>query len=187
MPTRSSPQPVLETARLALRPFVPADADAVQAIVSAPAIADATLTIPHPYPPGAAARWIATQASGWEAGTDVVFALTRRDDGAIVGAMGCGITDAHLRAELGYWIAVAQWGQGYATEAGAVVLGFAFGTLGLHRVQARHFLRNPASGRVMQKLGMRFEGITRAGIRKDGRFEDLAVYARLATDDAAQE
>lgn len=182
---RAAPQPTLETARLVLRPFAPDDALVVHALVSAHEIADATLTIPHPYPDGAAAQWIASHAPGWAAGTSAVWAITTRDARVLVGAMGLGITPDHARAELGYWIGVPHWGQGYATEAGAALLPFAFGALGLHRVQARHFLRNPASGRVMQKLGMRFEGITRAGIRKLGRFEDLVVYARLATDDAA--
>ena len=58
---------------------------------------------------------------------------------------------------LGYWIGKPYWG-GYATEAAAALLDLAFGPLGLHRVEATHLTRNPASGRVMEKLGMRFEG-----------------------------
>ena len=58
------------------------------------------------------------------------------------------------RAELGYWIGVPWWNRGYATEAGRALLDFGFGTLGLHRIMAHHMMRNPASGRVMQKLGM---------------------------------
>jgi RimJ/RimL family protein N-acetyltransferase len=57
-----------------------------------------------------------------------------------------------------------------------------FGTLALHRIQARHLTRNPSSGRVMQKLGMRLEGINRDAVRKNGRFEDLAIYAILADE-----
>jgi len=63
-------------------------------------------------------------------------------------------------------------------------MDFAVGPLRLHRIQARHLTRNPASGRVMQKLGMRMEGVARDAVRKWGRFEDRAVYAILASDSA---
>lgn len=173
-------QPTLLTERLELRPFRPGDAPRVQEIASAREIADTTLSIPHPYPPGAAVGWIATHALAWEAGTGAVFAITERTGAALVGAVGLAISPEHARAELGYWVAVSHWGMGYCTEAARAILAFAFGPLALHRVQARHFVRNPASGRVMQKLGMRHEGVHRDAMRKWGRFEDLAQYAILA-------
>ena len=57
-----------------------------------------------------------------------------------------------------------------------------FGSLGLHRIQARHLTRTPASGRVMQKLGMQPEGVNRDAMRKNDRFEDLAVYGLLVDE-----
>jgi RimJ/RimL family protein N-acetyltransferase len=62
------------------------------------------------------------------------------------------------------------------------VLTFGFGELRLHRIQARHLTRNPPSGRVLQKIGMRLEGVLREAVRKWDRFEDLAVYGVLASD-----
>ncbi|HKG93136.1 MAG TPA: GNAT family protein [Gemmatimonadaceae bacterium] len=88
----------------------------------------------------------------------------------------------HARGELGYWVGAGMWGRGYATEAARAVVSFGFATLGLNRIQARHFLRNPASGRVLQKLGMRCEGMHRQAYRRWGRFEDVAVYAILASE-----
>ena len=175
-------QPALLTERLELRPFRFEDAPRVEEIASAREIADTTLNVPHPYPPGAAAAWIAGHALAWEAGTGAAFAITERAGGALVGAIGLAIAPEHARAELGYWVAVSHWGLGYCTEAARAVLAFAFGPLALHRVQARHFLRNPASGRVMRKLGMRHEGVHREAMRKWGRFEDLAQYAILADE-----
>ena len=64
-------------------------------------------------------------------------------------------------AELGYWIAREHWGQGYATEAGRAVLSIAR-TLGHRRVRASHFADNPASGRVLAKLGFRPTGRSEA-------------------------
>ena len=69
--------------------------------------------------------------------------------------------------------------QGYATEAAQAVLEYGFRKLGLHRVQARHFTKNPASGRVMQKIGMTYEGTLRQSIYRFGRFEDAALYSIL--------
>jgi len=89
------------------------------------------------------------------------------------------IKPEHRRAELGYWIAVHNWNRGYATEASKRLIDFAFEVLGLHRIEARHFLRNPASGKVMKKLGMTPEGIERDWAFKWDRFETLAVYSIL--------
>jgi [ribosomal protein S5]-alanine N-acetyltransferase len=180
--TRDQPvrdQPALETPRLVLRPFVAADAAAVQALAGARAVAETTLHIPHPYPDGAAESWIATHAPAWAAGTLATYAVVDAADGTLRGAVGLTIAPAHARAELGYWIGVPWWGRGLATEAARALVDFGFARLALHRVQARHLTRNPASGRVMQKLGMRFEGVQREAMRKAGRFEDTAMYAVL--------
>jgi RimJ/RimL family protein N-acetyltransferase len=178
-------QPVLETDRLILRPFEPADAPLVQVLAAAREIADTTLTIPHPYPDGAAAAWIATHQPAWQAGSGATYAITLRDTQTLVRTIGLHIMKAHACAELGYWIAVPCWNQGYCTEALRAVLAFAFDSLKLHRIQARHFMRNPPSGRVMQKVGMRFEGTLRGAVRKWDRFEDVALYGLLASDVAA--
>lgn len=175
-------QPALQTARLVLRPFVTADAPAVQRLAGAREIADTTLHIPHPYPDGGAEAWIATHPAGWEARTVVTFAITDCRDGAVVGAIGLTLALAHERGELGYWVGAEYWNRGYCTEAAREVVAFGFRELGLHRIQARHLTRNPASGRVMQKLGMRLEGVHRDAIRKWDRFEDLALYAILVDE-----
>lgn len=175
-------QPTLDTPRLRLRPFEPADAPVVRTLAGAREVAAGTLTVPHPYPEGAAEVWIAHVRDGWTAGSEAVFAVTRRDDGTLVGATGLALVPQHAAAELGYWVGVPHWGHGYATEAARAVCAFGFAALGLHRIQARHFARNPASGRVMRKLGMRHEGVLREAVRKWDRFEDLAVYAVLAAE-----
>lgn len=174
--------PTLRTRRLTLCPFQPEDAPAVARLVSVREIADTTLSIPHPYPEGAAERWIRTHRASWEAGTSLTYAITTAADGELIGAMGLAIKPEHQRAELGYWVAVVHWSRGYCTEAAGALLAHAFGPLALNRVEAHHFTRNPASGRVMQKLGMQLEGVHREAIRKWDRYEDLAAYAILARD-----
>jgi RimJ/RimL family protein N-acetyltransferase len=175
-------QPTLHTARLTLRPFEQADAPAVQKLAGAWEVADTTLHIPHPYPDGGAEAWIATHAETWTNGSGLTYAITDRSDGTVIGAIGLTIAPQHARAELGYWMGVPYWNRGFCTEAGMAVVELAFVRLGLHRVQSRHLTRNPASGRVMQKLGMQLEGIHRETVRKSGRFEDLALYAILESE-----
>ncbi len=173
---------VLETPRLRLRPFAYADAADVQRLAGDAAVADTTLLVPHPYADGLAEEWILGQAGALAAGESLTLALTRRDDGALVGAMGLELVLAHARGTLGYWVGVPFWGRGYATEAAEAVLAHAFGALGLHRVQATHLTRNPASCRVMEKLGMRVEGVERDQVLKHGRFEDLELHAILVDE-----
>jgi len=175
-------QPTLLSERLLLRPFDARDADAVQSLAGEWAIADTTLNIPHPYPDGAAEEWIATHAEAFARGKQAIFAITLRDGFALIGAMGLGIKPVFQRAELGYWISREHWGNGYCTEAARRVLLYGFEDLGLHRIHAVHFSRNPASGRVMQKIGMRKEGVQREHVIKWGRYEDLVLYAILAED-----
>jgi RimJ/RimL family protein N-acetyltransferase len=172
-------QPTLTTERLTLRPFVADDAFDVERLAGQRQIADTTLNIPHPYPHGGAAEWIRLHAPAWIDGTSATFAIVGQKTGALVGAISLIIKREHQRAELGYWIAVDCWNRGYATEATRRILDFGFETLGLHRIESRHFLRNPASGRVMQKAGMKQEGIERDLVMKWDRFESLALYSIL--------
>jgi len=176
---RGDRPPRLSTERLVLRPFDLSDARAVQRLAGAREVADTTLHIPHPYRIGMAEAWIGTHREAFAAGRSVTFAIVRKRPRALVGAIGLQLDLAHGRAELGYWIGVPFWGRGYCSEAAAAVLRHGFETLGLNRVHAAHFARNPASGRVMQKVGMGREGCLRGHVRKGDVFEDLEVYGML--------
>lgn len=173
------PCPTLEARRLVLRPFELTDAKDVQRLAGDRAVADTTLNTPHPYADGMAEQWIATHEPGFAAGELANFAVVLRGSGELVGAVGLVIDTRFDRAELGYWIGVPYWNRGYCTEAGHALLAFGFGTLGLNRVHASYLARNPASGRVMEKLGMTREGIARQHTKKWDRHEDLVLYGVL--------
>jgi len=175
-------QPALITDRLTLRPFRLDDAWDVERLAGAREIADTTLNIPHPYPVGAATAWIESHSPAWAEGTNATFAIVETKSGKLVGAISLMIERQHRRAELGYWIARDLWNNGYATEASRKLLDFGFEFLGMHRIEARHFVRNPASGQVMQKLGMQNEGVERDWAIKWDRFETLAVYSILEAE-----
>lgn len=179
------PQPILHTPRLTLRPFRLADAPRVQRMAGAPEVASTTAAIPHPYLDGMAEEWISGHAAALENDSNVVYALTLCEDGELLGAMGLHVALEHSRAELGYWLGHSYWAQGYCTEAATEMLRYGFEALGLHRVYARHFKRNPASGRVMQKIGMAQEGCMRGHFLKWGQYEDIVFYGLLREDWAA--
>ncbi len=174
--------PTLQTERLILRAFQMDDAPAVDKYVSEKAIAATTLNIPHPYTLEMAEEWIGTHKEAFDNGQAVRFAITLGDSGELLGAIGLEITAAHERAEIGYWIGKPHWGKGYCTEAAIAVLQHGFDSIGLERIYATHFRRNPASGRVMQKAGMKHEGRLRHHIKKWGEFEDLEMYSILRSN-----
>jgi RimJ/RimL family protein N-acetyltransferase len=171
--------PLLLTPRLLIRPFEQADAPHVQLLAGDPSVADTTINIPHPYEDGMAEAWIAANVENFKRGDQAHFAVVLRATDEMVGAIAMTYTHPHARAELGYWIGKPYWSRGLCTEAARTVLGYAFMARGVNRVQATHLTRNPASGRVMQKLGMQHEGTARQYFRKNGRFEDVELYAIL--------
>ena len=175
-------RPTLQAERLILRPFTAADTDAIVQLVGDREIAANTLSIPHPYDRSVAEKWLATHDDAYTRGESVVFAVTGREAGDLLGCVGLVIARDHRRAELGYWVGMPFWGRGYCTEAAQAVTRYAFDTLGLYRVFAHHLTRNPASGRVMQKLGMRHEGTLRGHVLKWGVHEDLELYGLLKDD-----
>jgi RimJ/RimL family protein N-acetyltransferase len=162
-----------------LRPFTLADAPAVRQLAGEFAVADTTLHIPHPYPPEAAENWIRTHPERFAQGVGISFAIVLRETDELCGAIGLHPEPPHQRAEIGYWLGVPYWNRGIMTEAAEAILAYGFKALGLNRIFATHFTRNPASGRVMQKIGMTFEGILREHLRKDDHFEDVANYSIL--------
>ena len=177
-----SEQPAIVTKRLKLRPFALDDAPEVQRLAGDRDIASTTLNIPHPYEDGVAEQWIGTHRESFEKGEEVHFAIVHGDRAFLIGAIGLIIQREHENAMLGYWVGKPYWNQGYCTEAARAVLRYGFETLGLNRIYATHFQRNPASGRVMQKIGMSPEGCQKQHVKKWDTFEDLVCYGILKKD-----
>lgn len=168
---------MVRTERLLLRPFTLTDAPEVQRLAGVREVALNTLHIPHPYPDGAAQAWIAKHADGPQA----TFAIDA--GGQLVGAIGLVLDPPHDRAELGYWIGVPFWGRGYATESARAMVRFGFEQHSLNRIFAQVFKRNPASARVLQKIGMRYEGTLRQHLKKWDAYVDVDAYG-IVRDDA---
>jgi [ribosomal protein S5]-alanine N-acetyltransferase len=174
--------PVLRTERLVLRQLAEADAADIARLCADEEIAAGTLTIPHPYGIDDARGWLAMDRKRFEAGQSLVWGVTQLEGGALVGTVGLNPDRGHGRAELGYWIGKRFWGRGYATEAAARVLEYGLTEGGLNRVFASHYLWNAASGRVLEKIGLKREGVLRQHVRKGDRYEDCVFYG-LARDE----
>ncbi len=171
--------PELRTERLLLRAFRRDDAPSIVGLAGAREVAATTLRIPHPYTEADVETFFRLRE---EPAFGYSFAITRLDSAELVGAVGLHPDPVHPRAELGYWIGVPHWGHGYATEAARAVVDFGFRELKLHRIFAHHFKENAASARVLQKVGMKYEGCSREHIEKWGRRIDLENYGILRSE-----
>lgn len=174
--------PTLVTNRLTLRPFILADASRVKELAGEWDVVRTTANIPYPYENGMAEEWISTHQQAFKNEQNVTFAIELRAEVLLIGAIGLTINRIHRWAELGYWIGKPYWNQGFGTEAAKEVVKYGFEELKLNRIQARHMANNPASGRVMEKIGMSLEGTLRQSIRRFGSFEDYVMYSILQNE-----
>jgi RimJ/RimL family protein N-acetyltransferase len=176
-------QPTLLTERLFLRPLTLADAPTVQHLAGVREIADTTISIPHPYKLEEVEKWIGGHIHEFTRNTAIHWGMETKDKRQLIGAIELRDIDKnHSQAELSYWIGVEWWGRGFTSEAAKCMLGFGFEQLHLNRICAYHMVRNPASGKVLRKIGMKQEGLLRQRVRKWGVFEDVALYAILQED-----
>ena len=152
--------PELRTTRLLLRPFRLEDAPMVQQLAGDSRVADTTANVPNPYSDGVAEVWIATHDSNALEGQSYTWAIANLESDELMGCISL-ILNRHSGAEMGYWLGVPYWDHGFMSEAARAVIEAGFSGLKLHRIVARHFVRNPASGRVMQKSGMTLIGTMR--------------------------
>ncbi len=143
------------TERLLLRPGWPEDAPALARAIGEETIVRNLATAPWPYDLTHARAFLETERGAHEAS----FLVFRRTRGSpqLIGSAGLGRRpDGEI--ELGYWISRPNWGLGYATEAAQAVVTIARDALRLDTLHAGHFLDNPASGRVLEKIGFRPTG-----------------------------
>jgi len=129
------------------------DLDAIVAVANDPWIAEMTL-VPHPYLQRDGLAWIAKAKADWETQGFGGLAVFTRTGMAFIGAIGLKPLEEPGVGSAGYWFSPVVWGRGFATEALREILRYGFEVVGLERIEARHVIENPASGRVMEKAGM---------------------------------
>lgn len=170
---------VLQTDRLVLRPPRLDDAPLICVYLNNLRVTENLLRPPYPYRESDARTYLLAAIEGRSSGYWFPCAIERKQDGLFIGNMGLSLTPEFNRGELGYWLGEPFWNRGYATEALAALINFGFNHFDLIRVQANHFTDNPASGRVMQKAGMTYEGTLRHYFVRFDKPKDAAFYGIL--------
>ncbi|HML47111.1 MAG TPA: GNAT family protein [Clostridia bacterium] len=174
--------PELSTQRLLLRKMTMADAQDIYDYSSDPEVSRHVLWEAHRtiHDSRAYLRYILRQyRNGEPSSWGIVLSQTNR----LIGTIGyMWWNQENHSAEVGYSLARSQWNHGIMTEALWAVLRFGFEEMRLHRIEAQHEVDNPASGRVMEKCGMRREGVLRGRLYNKGRYVDVALYAILVEE-----
>jgi len=174
---------LLETERLLLKPYEKTFADEIFEVVKHKEIADTMVMIPHPYPREVVDQWIAYLQKSFEKGTAYEFAVFLKETNRYIGNCGLvAISKQYKNAEIGYFIDVAHWGNGYATEACTKIIEYGFEVHQLNRLYSRCMVRNVASRKVMEKSGMTWEGRHRQEFLKGDVYEDMDYLAILAEE-----
>ena len=175
--------PVLHTERVILRQVRYSDAASMFAYSSDDEVARYVLWEPHRSRLDSveAIRELKRQyRHGWPSS----YAIVLQETGAMIGTIGyMWLNTENCSAEIGYSLSRAYWNRGYMTEALKALIRFSFETLRLHRLEAQHDIRNPASGKVMQKAGMIREGTLTDRIYNKGQYCTVALYATINPSD----
>jgi RimJ/RimL family protein N-acetyltransferase len=157
----------IKTRRLALREIADSDVPDIARLAGDWDVARMTARIPFPYSEALAREWMNTIGNG-------EFVRMVAHEGQLVGAVGyVGNDDGS--AEIGYWIGKPWWGMGFATEAASALVRHCFTVAGFRRLTCCHFVDNPASQRVIEKLGFRPRDMTTAWC--DARQAEIATQS----------
>lgn len=171
--------PELSTSRLILRNVRMSDARDIYEYSCDPEVARHVLWEAHQsiHQTKAYIRYVLRQ---YRMGSPSSFCIALRETGKVIGTIGfMWVSNENRSAEVGYSLSRAHWNKGYMTEALAAVLRFGFEELNLNRIEAQHECANPASGRVMEHVGMRREGTLKERLYNKSRFVDVELYAIL--------
>lgn len=174
--------PVIETERLILRKVTMRDAMDIHRYARDKEVARHVLWEAHHslMETRSYVRFLLFQYRSGEPGS---WGIVLRETGRVVGTIGYMNHSAdNATVEVGYSLSREHWGKGLMTEALTAVISETFRALTLHRIEAMHFTDNPASGRVMEKCGMRHEGHLREKICCKGVFRDVEMWGILRKD-----
>lgn len=175
----SNTEKTIETNRLVLRLFKESDAQEVTRLCNNYNLYKNTLYLPFPYSIEDALSWMKNHVENFNNNKSYEFAITDKFSGKLYGAIALSNNQRFHNGEIAYWVGEEYWGNGYATEAAKAMLEFAFMEKQYNKVFARYFDSNPASGKVIEKIGMKKEGVLRDQVMKDNEYIDLVYYGIL--------
>ena len=170
----------IQTKRLLIREFQPSDREALLAIVRDPDQIKHMLLFLDTEEQLDAFLSMAIESANTEPRLEWHFAVEDAANGHYLGSCCLMVeSDSPSSAELGYWFLREAWGHGYATESCDAILDLGFRRLGFHRVWGKCHERNPQSAKVMEKLGMRYEGTLREHVWLRDHFRSSRIYSML--------
>ena len=177
-----SRMPQLETERLILRPMRVSDAPAMFEYAKDPDVTRYLLWRPHPDVDHTRS-YLEYLAGRYRIGMHYEWAVILKEEDRMIGTCGfCAVDCPHNRGEIGYVLNPKYRGKGIMPEAVRRVLRFGFDMMGLHRIEARYMIGNDASRRVMEKVGMQFEGVHREAMLVKGAYRDIGMCAILSSE-----
>jgi len=171
--------PILDGDRVRLRAFRDGDSAALYTIYSDPAVMR-YWSYPAWTAHDQADAYLSRVRDAVVSEGVLAWAIANRDDDMLIGTMTVlHIDSANARAEIGYALASAHWGRGYAQEALRIALAFAFDAMQLRRIEADVDPRNQASCRLLERIGFAREGLLRERWLVAGQLQDSAIYGLL--------
>ncbi len=174
--------PVLETERLILRKMCVTDARDMYEYSRNPAVTEYLTWWPH-ADEAYTRNYLSYLSTRYRVGDFYDWAITLKESGKMIGT--CGFTRFDFTndvAEVGYVLNPEYWGKGIAAEALFEVIKFGFSSLDIHRVEGKYIAGNEKSRRVMEKVGMKFEGIRRESMKIKGKYRDIGTCSLLRAE-----
>ena len=174
--------PQLETKRLILRKILPSDSSDVYDYSSRKEVPEFLLWYPHPnieY----SERYTEQLQEQYRAGDFYDWGVVLKSNEKMIGT--CGFTSFDIqnnRGEIGYVLNPDYCGSGYATEAVNEVMSFGFNKLNLNRIEAKYMIGNDRSRKLMERCGMKFEGVLRGYILTKGEYKDIGICSITADE-----
>ena len=169
--------------RIILRPLKISDAKDIYFNIQDKRIAENTSLIPWPYKLKDANIFVRKTQEALKKKSNFSFGIELRSKKEVIGCISLDkVNFEHKNAEIGYWLGSKYWGQGITTEAGKLILNFAFKKIKLHRLYGFAFHDNPASQNVFKNLGFKKEGFLRQTHWRFGRWRDDFQYGLLSKE-----
>ncbi len=165
-----------------LRPFKAEDAEKVAELCNDKTIYDNTFLLPYPYRLTDAIEWIDYLQKSWDLDRQITLAICRKDDQEVLGCISLDLSQVHRRATIGYWLGSAYRNQGIMTECLKRIISYVFDERSYNKVYGEHYAHNPASGRVMEKAGLKYEGTLKSHFKKGITYIDLVCYGLTRAD-----
>lgn len=168
-----------QSGRLKFRPFTIVDSPRFAELSSDAEVQKTDLCFDGEITVDQAKDMIECYQHAWNDQSALFFAIRLKPNDRLIGSISLMMAPEYGRAELGFWIGRKYWSQGYGTEAARAILGFGFHELNLRRIHAQHLGNNAASGQIMQKCGMKYEGCLRQHVRQGTEWFDMHQYGLM--------